>query len=159
MLGITRKTDYALVALARLAEADSPRPQSRPISVRRIADQYSLPLPQMMNVFKALQQAGLVRSTRGAQGGYILADRADRIKLLSVIEAIEGPIHLTMCCQEEETDGEPCVSCELIDRCPVTEGTRKLNMNIIALLSQITIRDLMDSHVDVPLNQVTIGPC
>ena len=170
MIGLTRKTDYALVALARLANPgpaapqdsagprapwpDHTEPSQSPVSVRQIAKEYELPLPQMMNVFKALQRAGLVRSARGARGGYFLADRPDQIKLISVVEAIEGPVQLTLCCEDETaTQNEPC-SCTITQRCPITTSIHKLNQRIAAFLGTITIQDLMTREVDVLLPTV-----
>ena len=156
MFGLTRKTDYALVSLARLAQSGSD--SATPISARQVAEEYSLPVPQMMNVFKDLQRAGLVHSQRGAQGGYCLAHRPDRIRLISVIEAIEGPVCLTMCCEEvKPKEVSDLCCCALVSRCPVTQGTRRLNEQIIGFLSQITIQDLMRTNVDVPVGRARIG--
>lgn len=171
MLSLTRKTDYALLALATLAEAAPVHRSSsqnrqidqQPVSVRRIAQNYALPVPQLMNVLKDLQRAGLVKSTRGIHGGYTLARQPQDIKLIRVIEAIEGPLRLTMCCgddpgdQDGEAAAEPsgtegaCEPCSVMNRCPVTVGTRKLNEIIITILNRITVRDLMESDIDVPI--------
>ena len=154
MLRLTRKTDYALVALARLANADPDR--GSPVSARRIAEEYRLPLPLMMNLLKNLQQAGFVRSTRGARGGYYLADRPEQIRLASVIEAIEGPLQLTVCC-EDETEDEPCLSCALAPRCPITMAMQHVNSRIADFLSQISLRDLMESIIHVPAAGLGVG--
>lgn len=151
MLCLTRKTDYALVALAALAELGES--QDTPLSTRRIAERYSLPLPQLMNVFKDLKRADLVQSIRGARGGYALVDGPEKIDLIRVIEVMEGPVRLTMCC-DDKTDQDPCVACTQIRQCPVTLGIRKLNELMIAFLSRITLRDLMESNIDVPLSPV-----
>lgn len=163
MIGLTRKTDYALVALARLADPESPPASLRkglapplqcPVSVRKIAKEYDLPLPQMMNVFKALQKAGLVRSVRGPRGGYFLADQPDQIRLISVVEAIEGPIQLTLCCDAETaTPNEPCL-CTITHRCPITTAIHRVNQRLAAFLSTITIQDLMTREVDMLLPTV-----
>ena len=151
MLSLTRKTDYALVALAKLADAGSDGNER--LSVRQIAEEYSLPLPSLMNVFKDLQRAGFVHSSRGARGGYCLAARLNQINLISVIEAIEGPTQLTLCCEDDEPD-EPCVSCTIIDHCPITNSMKKINDRITEFLSKITVQDLMDSEVNVLLSSV-----
>ena len=152
MLRLTRKTDYALVALARLAGAD----RGSPVSARRIAEEYRLPLPLMMNLLKNLQQAGFVRSARGARGGYYLADRPEQIRLVSVIEAIEGPLQLTVCCEDEPEDA-PCLSCALTPRCPITMAMRHVNARIANFLSPISLRDLMESTIHVPAADLGVG--
>ena len=153
MISLTRKTDYALVALAALAETVT---EVAPVSARSVAEMYTLPLPQMMNIFKDLQRAGLVRSSRGSRGGYRLAVEPKEIGLLRVIEAIEGPVRLAACCDDDDEGDEPCVSCSVIDRCPITVGTRRLNELMISFLERVTLRDLMESKIDVPLDM--LGP-
>ncbi len=152
MFSLTRKTDYALVALAALAK--SATESAPPVSARTVAETYTLPLPQMMNIFKDLQRAGLVLSSRGVRGGYRLSEQPEAIGLLRVIEAIEGPVRLSACCDDE--GDEPCVGCSVIDRCPVTSGTRRVNELMISFLGRITLRDLMESKIDVPLEM--LGP-
>lgn len=151
MLGLTRRTDYALVAIAALADAKGGKAHS----ARQVADAYGLPVPQTMNVLKDLQRAGIVTSTRGLHGGYRLADAVEKIMLLRVIEAIEGPVRMALCCGDDEGEGEePCVSCGTISTCPVTTGTRRLNERIVGMLATVSIRDLMEPHVDVPVEAV-----
>jgi len=151
MLRLTRKTDYGLVALARLAEAQDAGEQ--PLSARQVAQEFGLPLPLLMNVFKDLQRAGLVHSTRGARGGYELADRPERIDLVRVVEAFEGPVQVAVCC-EDEAPNEPCPACALTPRCPTTAGVRVVNEKIIGFLKGVTIRDLMKAAIDVPIQDV-----
>jgi len=92
VLLLTRKTDYALVALVHLA-----RRAEALVSARELAQRSHLPLPVLMNILNALAHCGLVRSVRGSRGGYRLARRPEDVTLADVIEAIEGPIGLTMC--------------------------------------------------------------
>jgi len=152
MLGLTRRTDYALVAIAALADTAA---AGAARSARQVADAYGLLVPQTMNVLKDLQRAGIVTSTRGLHGGYRLAEAVEKIPLLRVIEAIEGPVQMALCCGDEEEGVESCVSCDTISICPVTAGTRRLNEKIVGMLAEVTIRDLMEPHVDVPLQAVT----
>ncbi|MEM1027845.1 MAG: Rrf2 family transcriptional regulator, partial [Planctomycetota bacterium] len=126
MLTLTRKTDYALVALCHLAHRRNE--EAGPVSARVIAEAYQLPLPLLMNILKELAQAKLVTSTRGASGGYALALAPDRISLLDVVNAIEGPVKLTPCC-----DGLPIVGqgCGLEDGCPIQGTIQKLHRRML----------------------------
>jgi len=143
MFGFTRKTDYALVALAtlsgRLAAKD------RPVSARHVAQENGLPLPLLMQVLKDLHRAGILCSARGAGGGYYLADRPDQISLIRVIEAIEGPLHMAACC-DDEAEAEPCVGCSLIQRCPITASMQRVNDTILEFLSRISVQHLIESN-------------
>lgn len=149
MLGFTRKTDYALVALARLAET-SPGPGSSAVSARTIAERDGVPVPVLMNVLKKLVHGGLVTSTRGARGGYMLARPADGISVRDVVEAMEGRVRVTACCSDDEETA--CVECNVFERCPVTRSVRLLNERIQQFLGGVTLSDLMSDHLDA------IGP-
>ncbi len=92
MLTLTRKTDYALIALTHLSHC-----KGTCVSAREIATLYGLPLPLLMNVLKLLSQQGLAKSIRGPRGGYELAEDAESITLYDIIQAVEGPIQLVQC--------------------------------------------------------------
>ena len=162
----TRKTDYALVALAVLAE----QPEASPLSARQIAEAHDLPVPLLMNLLKQLNRAGLVDSSRGAGGGYRLARPADQVGLAEVIDAIEGPIALTPCCDEPETaaaapafatatdaaaaadnaaDEEPCQTCRATGNCPITRTIQRVNQLVTDLLASLTLRDVMDDELNL----------
>lgn len=141
---LTRKTDYALVALSRLPGES---PTAQPISARLIADEYDLPLPLMMNVLKELAGAGLVTSKRGATGGYYLARPASQITFAEVIAAIEGPVKVAMCCGDEDDhaqdEGESCLACRLVERCPITGSMKQFNDLVVSFLRSMTLEELM----------------
>ncbi|MGB0714432.1 MAG: RrF2 family transcriptional regulator [Phycisphaerae bacterium] len=93
MLSLTRKCDYALVAMAELA-----RNGRRTISARGLAAEVGIRVPVLTNVLHRLQRHGLVTSRKGARGGYSLSRPPTMITLADVIEAIEGDVRLTPCC-------------------------------------------------------------
>jgi Rrf2 family protein len=146
---LTRKTDYALVALARLAEEATGG--QRPLSARQIAEQYDLPLPLLMNVLKDLHRAQIVCSRRGASGGYMLCchDPAE-VTMLQVIEALEGPVKVALCCDDEPATAgaEPCVACRVMSKCPNVTPMQRFNDKVRQFLSGITLRDLLDTSRD-----------
>lgn len=152
MLGFTRKVDYALVALARLAE--QAEAEDAPLSARQIADQYGLPLPLLMNILKDLQKAGIVGSTRGARGGYFLAAEPQRVRLISVVECIEGPVQMTPCCTEtpEQLVEEGEQPCRIAGNCPLSRPVRRLHQRIVEYLSDMTLAALL-SEEDQPVSE------
>ncbi|MYB09467.1 MAG: Rrf2 family transcriptional regulator [Acidimicrobiia bacterium] len=88
---VSTRGDYASRALLSLAlHAD----ESGPTSVRDIAERTGLPQPYLEQILQALKGAGLVRSKRGAGGGYTLARPAAEIKLSEIVSAVDGPIVL-----------------------------------------------------------------
>ena len=156
MFGFTRKTDYALVALASLAE-ESGRSDD-PQSARVISERFGVPLPLLMNVLKDLVGGGLVRSTRGAKGGYVLARPAGGISVHDVVAAIEGPVSVTVCCDTVEV--QPCQECGVEVRCPITHSVRRLNDRIQGYLREVTLEHLMQDQNEafVPVSRIAPAP-
>lgn len=136
MLGFTRRTDYALVALATLADA-----AGGSLSARQISERHGVPLSLLMNVLKDLVGIGLVTSTRGARGGYALARAPEGISVQDVVTATEGPVRVAACCGEEEET--PCSDCRVVITCPVSHSLRRLNDRINDFLGGVTLADLI----------------
>lgn len=134
MFALTKKTDYAIIALCHLAQ--------RPAEVcksRQIAEKYRVPAALLTNVLKALAQKELIRSIRGAKGGYTLAMPAERITLDTIIHAIEGPVRFVQCASDSHK-GES--ECELTDICPVTMPVQKVHAKLKAFLGAVTLADI-----------------
>lgn len=85
---VTAKVDYAVRAGLHLAGHQG----AGPIKGERIAEAQGIPLKYLENILAELRQAGLVRSQRGADGGYWLAVPADEVPLAEIIRAVEGPL-------------------------------------------------------------------
>ncbi len=82
------KAEYGV----RLMVALGRREGEKPISLAALAEGENLPLSYLEHLVARLRDAGLVASQRGARGGYRLAIPADEVRLLEVVEALEGPI-------------------------------------------------------------------
>jgi len=85
---ISAKADYAVRAAIELAAS----PEGRPVNAERIATAQGIPVNFLENILGELRHAGIVRSQRGAEGGFRLARAADRISIADVIRAVEGPL-------------------------------------------------------------------
>jgi Rrf2 family protein len=99
-LELTRRADYAVRAMLALAAGKS----GQVTTGREIADQMAIPVAFLPRVMADMVAAGLVRSTTGRSGGYVLARSAEEIALLEVIEAVEGDSRRTTCVLR----GGPC---------------------------------------------------
>lgn len=139
MLAITRKTDYAFIALAHLAQ----QPDGC-TSAREIAERYGIPLPLLMNILKVLTQQGLASSSRGPRGGYSLGMPAEQITLYDVVRAVEGPIQLVQCMEPREGDSanESRHDCNLAGCCPVRSPIQRIHERLVAFLDETTLADL-----------------
>ncbi len=85
---ISAKVDYAVRAGVELAAATD----EKPIKAERIATAQDIPLNFLENILGELRHAGIVRSHRGAEGGFRLAKPADQVTVADVIRAVEGPL-------------------------------------------------------------------
>jgi Rrf2 family protein len=144
MLALTRKTDYALIALTQLAQ-DS----TECVSARAIATRYRVPLPLLMNILKLLTQQGLAKSSRGSRGGYTLAKPATEITLNDVIEAIEGPIELVQCIDASPGEGQSDGGnpCRLLSCCPVRSPIHRIHDRLVEFLKDVTLADIVEGSI------------
>ena len=133
MLTLTKKTEYALIAVCHLAHVGQ-----RVVSARDMARAYGVRLPLLMNILKVLNQRGILRSVRGARGGYALAIGPKGITLSKLIEAVEGPPRLVKCALPQPTD-RPC---ELAGTCPVSPPMTKVHRLFGSFLKSVTVADL-----------------
>ena len=85
---VSAKVDYAVRAAVELAVAAG----DGPIKGDRIATTQGIPLKFLESILSELRRAGMVRSQRGAEGGYWLAKPADQISVADIIRAVEGPL-------------------------------------------------------------------
>ena len=105
VLQVSRKIDYGLRAMIHLAGL----PPGKIASLQDLATTLHLPREFLAKILKVLTRKGLVRSLRGAHGGYQLARLARDVSFLEVIEAVEGPVQLNVCLDHK-------------DRCDVSAG-------------------------------------
>src|SRR5947209_17722515 len=85
---ISAKADYAVRAVVELAAAEG----DKPIKAERIATAQEIPLNFLENILGELRHAGIVRSHRGAEGGFRLAKPADQLTIADIIRAAEWPL-------------------------------------------------------------------
>lgn len=87
---VTAKVDYAVRAATMLATHAAG--EAGPLKGDRIATAQAIPVKYLENILSELRQSGIVRSQRGAEGGYWLARPADQITVADIIRAVEGPL-------------------------------------------------------------------
>ena len=134
MLKISKLSDYGLLAAVYLS-----RKTGEVVAAREIADFYSLPLPAVSKVLKALHDGGLVESHRGVGGGYSFQGDAEQITLGRLLEVLEGPWELVEC---ETTDHHGHALCAIRSCCPSRSFMGGINRAIKHAFDQVTLRDL-----------------
>ena len=129
MLRLSKKADYALIAMAHLAL----KPGSA--SAREIAENYEIPTELMAKVLQRLARRGLLASQQGARGGYSLAKTATGISVADVIQAIDGPVSVTACSAHADRCGQ-------FAKCNVRDPLWRISDIIVSALSKTTVSEL-----------------
>lgn len=140
MLRLSKKTDYALIALKDLASG----PQGGSSSAREIAARHQIPVELMAKILQRLAKRGLLESHQGIRGGYHLARPATHISVADVIQAIDGPVMVTACSDEDE-------SCDQFSTCNVRDPLWKLKGRIVQTLAEFTLDELARDEMAAPL--------
>ncbi|MEE9293719.1 MAG: Rrf2 family transcriptional regulator [Phycisphaerae bacterium] len=151
MLTLTRKSDYALVAMSELA-----RCAPGWVSARNLAETIHVPLPVLTNILHQLLHHGLVNSARGARGGYCIAKPPEQISLAELIEAVEGPVKLTLCCPVEVDCESEEPKCDLEKDCRIKAPLQRVHRSLQRFLRQVDLANIAFYQAPVSLG-VLVG--
>ena len=131
MLRMGKMTDYAIVLMSYLATKSELKH-----SAHSLSDEVQMPLPTVRKVLKALSQAKLLISERGAHGGYSLARNAAAISVAEIITALEGPIAITECVS---TDNQ----CDQEGHCSIQTNWTRINKAVYTALDEVKLADML----------------
>lgn len=131
LMQIPRRVDYGLRAVIYLSQQD----HDRCCSIAEIAKHQGVPKKFLEKIIQDLIRGGLIKSRRGACGGYVLAKPAESISMYDVIEALEGPITVNLCLDH-------AIGCDQIPRCTMTGVWNEVQRRITEVLSGTTIAGL-----------------
>ena len=146
MLRLSKKADYALMAMKHLAVKTATAPSST--SAREIAEQYDIPIELMAKVLQRLARSGLLTSHQGTRGGYTLAKTAPAISVADIIQAIDGPLTVTACSTDDE-------QCEQFDKCNVRDPLWRIKDRILAALAECSLAEI---STDAPIVEPEVVP-
>ena len=137
MLKLTRKTEYALMALGRLS-----LPEGDGVTkVREIADTCGIPFPVLAKVMQRLARQDFVEPVQGAQGGYRLKARLADVSLWQFLERMEGPLGIVDCISLSE--GE----CTQMESCSIRSPMRVIDHTLKALLTDLTLEQVVGPYM------------
>ena len=111
---------------------------SGPQTLKSIAE-IGLPDHYLEQLLGSMRRAGLVSTVRGAQGGYQLSRPPNEITIGHIIDAVEGPLHLSGCLDVNEI-------CPRSEGCRIKNAWNRLTDSINGLLNGITLSDMLDNH-------------
>jgi Rrf2 family protein len=140
MLRLSKKSDYALIAMKHLAT----RSDATSASAREISESYDIPLELLAKVLQRLVRAKLLVSVQGTRGGYRLARHASSISVADVIQAVDGPVTVTACSTDDH-------NCDQYSKCSVRDPLWKIKNRILDALNTVSVQEMaQESEVPPP---------
>jgi len=135
MIKLSKLTDYGVAIMAYMSQDPA-----RLYPATDLSEELGLGKETVSKCLKLLSKADLLKSKRGASGGYVLTRPAAEISVTDVINALEGPIQLTDC-----IDGSG--PCSLEHTCPTKGRWDKINATIVAALSKVSIQEMVNPEM------------
>ena len=145
MLRLSKKADYALMAMKHLATRQD---AAVSCSAREMAEAYEIPLELLAKVLQRLVRARLLVSVQGTRGGYRLGRTAAAIPVADVIQAVDGPVTVTACSPDDHR-------CEQYSKCSIRDPLWKIRGRIVEMLNTVSIADL--TVEPEPVQPVTVS--
>jgi Rrf2 family protein len=131
MLRLSKKADYALIAMKHLAM----HRDAASTSAREIAEHYDIPIELMAKVLQRLVRTGLLTSHQGTRGGYTLSRPSTTITVADVIQAIDGPFTVTSCSTDDNT-------CEQFGKCSIRDPLWRIRERILSALGTVSLAEM-----------------
>ncbi|MDL2317526.1 Rrf2 family transcriptional regulator [Eubacteriales bacterium OttesenSCG-928-A19] len=133
---LSTRCRYGIHAMYDLAQNVGAGPQT----IRSIAERQLVPEQYLEQIIGVLRREGLVKSLRGAQGGYMLARAPDEISIGELIRLLEGPVKMADC----TGDADACIRS---GQCPSRLVWERLTNTINGVIDSITLQDMLEDHV------------
>jgi Rrf2 family protein len=144
---ISAKADYAVRAVVELAAAEG----DKPVKAERVATAQEIPLNFLENILGELRHAGIVRSHRGAEGGFRLAKPATEVTVADVIRAVEGPLASVRGGPPE--DAQYAGAATTLPRVWIA-----VRANLRRVVENVTIADIANSKLPRSVEKLTEDP-
>lgn len=112
-----------------------------PVSIKTISKRQEISEYYLEQLFSPLRKAKLIRSIRGAQGGYVLNKEPKDIKVSDIMYVLEGPIEIADC-----IDG---VACNNVDCCATRMLWKKIKESIDEVMEGITLQDIVNDYKEI----------
>jgi Rrf2 family protein len=146
MLRLSKKADYALLAMRHLA-AHSDR---EAVSARELAESYDIPGELLAKVLQKLVRAHLLDSHQGIRGGYGLARPAATMTVADVIQAVDGPLTVTACSEVDH-------SCDQYSKCNIRDPLWRIKDRIVSALAATSVAELAADLVNENAGRVPLA--
>tara|TARA_B100000214_G_scaffold374176_1_gene356225 strand:+ start:1995 stop:2396 length:402 start_codon:yes stop_codon:yes gene_type:complete len=130
MLKISRKVEYALIALRHFQNQEN----DKLTSAKQLAKTYGVPQELLAKVLQRLSRSKMITSVKGPTGGYRLAIDPKKINMIDFFEVIEGPMGIMDCYFDS--------GCEKMDGCTIRKPINKINDSIRTMFNNMTLADI-----------------
>ena len=138
---LSKKTQYAIVALTRLAMEYG----KGPLQIREIAKSEMIPQNFLENILLELRKLGILGSKLGKSGGYFLLKKPSEVNLAEIVRHFEGTIALMYCVSEKAY--QPCEFCRDEASCEIRKVFKEIRDTSYAILSRTTLETLTRSNL------------
>lgn len=132
---LSTKGKYGLKAMFELALSSN----GEPISLKHIAKEQGISDQYLEQIFSLLKKAGLVKSVRGAQGGYYISKNLNEITVADILRVLEGDMAFTECLLDKD-------ACENFDSCSTRYVWAKIKESIEEVTQSISLQDMIDDY-------------
>jgi len=112
-----------------------------PISIKSISERQNISEYYLEQLFAPLRKANIIKSVRGAQGGYVLNREPKYITTAEIMEVLEGPVEISDCLDEN--------TCSNIDCCATRGLWARIKESIDSVLESTTLQDLVDDYISL----------
>jgi Rrf2 family protein len=129
---LSTKGRYGLKAMLYIAHYSG----EKPVTIKAIAEFHGISEPYLEQLAAILKKSGLIKSIRGAQGGYILTKDPKDIVVGDIIRVLEGPLTISECTAEEYP-----TECANADFCVSRGLWERLRESISSVLDSMTLKD------------------
>ena len=130
MLKLTRKVEYALIALRHMQGKELESVSS----TKEIAVRYNIPIEILAKTLQHLAKENIIEPSNGPHGGYRLKAQLGDINLVEFFERVEGPLGLSDCFYDS--------NCLQIDYCNIRTPIQRINANMMSMFRSMSVQDV-----------------
>lgn len=135
---ISTKGRYALTTLIDISVHQSER---SPVPIKEIADRKGISVKYLEQIISLMVKCGLLKSIRGAKGGYLLTKPAEAIRVGEILDAAEGTLAPVSCVQEGN-------SCQKAASCPAFPLYKEIDDAIYEVVNRYTLQDVVKKELE-----------
>jgi Rrf2 family transcriptional regulator, cysteine metabolism repressor len=116
---------------------------NEPTSIKAIAEKQAISEYYLEQLFGTLRKAGLITSSRGAMGGYVLSKPPAEISAADILNVLEGPIEISECISDDE------MNCSKANYCATRLLWLKISSSVNDVINSVTLQDMVNDYYEI----------